>query len=97
MTREDLENFMLSYNFDLWAILPNNTYQFLSRDPELQRVVNCIVNLTNNTFEFKFLVPYTTFTLNSGKFSPITNEAHFSKNKRRFMKQVDILLEGNNI
>lgn len=89
-----------NHNFTLWSTNYNGDtkeYQFLSRDVEKERVINCIVNLEEKTFQFKFLIPYTVFTLNSGKFSPITDKTHFHKNYRRFMKQVDILLEGNAI
>lgn len=99
MDKYELENFMENKkNFDLWAVTTNPigepTFRYLSRDGNPDRVINCIVDLSDNTFQFKFLVPYTVFTLESGKFSPITNEKHFDKTLNRFMKQVDKLLEG---
>ena len=101
MNREELIKFMEEHHFELWATMKNGedvAYQFVSSDyVDIGKKINCTVDLKDNTFEFRYAVPYTVFTLNSGKHSPITNEKHFYKTYRRFMRQVRILAEENNI
>ncbi|MDU6336059.1 MAG: hypothetical protein E6594_09725 [Clostridium sporogenes] len=71
MDREKIEKYLEDKGFILWSTLRGSgkvQYQFLAthENPLLQGI-NCIIDPESKEFEFKFIVPFTTFRLETGK------------------------------
>ena len=81
-----IEKWAEKYNLTLWATIRNGdivTYQYMDRYG-----INVVVTPSTKTFELKWAIPRSIFTLECPECSPYENNEHFTRIYRKFRNTV---------
>lgn len=81
-----MEELVKEYGFTLWATA--NTVQGKSYQYMDSQGINIIFNEWDRSFELKWLIPRSIFTIECPSCSPYTNKEHFQKIYNQFWRTI---------